>query len=84
MEKYKEVNINKNRGNVGEASTSRGADPLEDDVPIPFILHLDPIANGGHDTQTVGHALRQWLRYFTTRTLRAHSCLQSYRSRHPA
>lgn len=28
----------------------------------PLVLHLDPIKAGGHDTKSVGAALKQWLR----------------------
>eukprot|EP00892_Ulva_mutabilis_P005389 jgi/Ulvmu1/3221/UM015_0262.1 len=30
---------------------------------FPLIMHLDPIKAGGHDTDSVGSALKQWLRY---------------------
>ena len=56
MEKHKEAEINKRHQRGGQASTSRGAD-VSDLEPIPCILHLDPIANGGHETQTIGNAL---------------------------
>lgn len=64
MEAHKYARSTRGRGAEGKASTSRDPDELLD-VPLPYILHLDPIAHGGHDTKAVGLALKQWLRYYT-------------------
>jgi hypothetical protein len=35
---------------------------LKAKTPAPVILHLDSISGGGHDSEQLGKALRDWLR----------------------